>query len=510
MISPIGEFDSVVIRTTDTVGTFGGTIWHQMLGADPINLVFSQEEQSGDLTATFDPQTGLGGNPPESSDASFLWDFSLETDGVLNGVLDGDSDQIDFTVVLLEETPTFDILVGDTSMEHPLFSATVDSLDLDIDLGPVFLDGSKALNVVIANFWDQQITLNGQGIDTYEKTYATYFAPSLNDSEGPAVVSVSDPYSIDPALAFKFRLEDELQSANLESGSFDIEFTDGSVTHLSWLWCDPAGKVDASAVGVVHNPPASGDVNGVLDPDVSKVLGQSDFDYGYPEESEFTFSEMPVEAMYMGQVSMDVEIPGGFSGQPVALPVGLRIFLELTDEHNALETYDPELAQAIDAELGETPAEEEIEAVIRKYISFEKEWSTGETAEIKLDDEDFKNAVRIFFEYEGDDVIGVYFTANLLIINGGTAGVVDSVTVDGRTYIVIYDGTLDNRFADPIRIVAATEPPVGDDDDDATEPPVEDDDDSVSATSGGDGCSALGFVPAAGLLLMPLLLLLRK
>ena len=270
-----------------------------------------------------------------------------------------------------------------------------------------------------------------------------------------------------------------------ENSSFDIEFTDGSVTHLSWLWCYPSIQDGPNAAGMGMYPPASADVNAQITTHVSEVLRANNFDNPTSPEN-FNLISSADEGQFLGQVSMNISVPGRYEGQVVAVPVGFRLGISGRE----FEEYDPELTQKIESEIGENATEEQMEAVIRKYFSFKKEWSTGETAQIRLSDEEFKDAVQIFFEYQGDDVRGVYFTANLLVVNGGTAGEVDSVIVDGRTYIVIYDGTLDDRFADPIKIVAAYE-------------------EDTSGSSGG-GCSAFGLVPAAGLLLLPLLMLLKK
>lgn len=491
-------FDVLILRTTSVSGDLDGTVWYS--GSDEIGLVFEKDEEvSGDFTlSTNIPWVGLGHE--ESSDVTFIWDFTLEEGRFMSGTLYareidmgtlyGDTAICDFGVVLLEETPTFDIMVGDTSMEHPLFSKTVDSLDQNIDLGPVFLRGYEKINVVFANFWNEQIVLES-GQDIYIED--TYFAPSLydledgddDDDDGPAVVQVNSSTFIDPALALQIMLHD-MDSEILKSGSFDIKFTDGSgVTHLSWFRCYPSIQDGPNAAGMGMYPPASADVNAQITTHVSEVLWANNFDNPTSLEN-FNLISSADEGQFLGQVSMNISVPGRYEGQVVAVPVGFRLGIAVEE----FENYDAELAQAIDSELGENPAEEEMEAAIRKYFSFKKEWSTGETAQIRLNDEEFKDAFRIFFEYDGDEVEGVYFTANLLIVNGGTSGEVDSVTVDGRTYIVIYDGTLDDRFADPIKIVAAYE--------------------EDTSGSSGDGCSAFGLVPAAGLLLLPLLMLLKK
>ena len=486
-------FDALIIRTTSVSGDLDGTAWYS--GSDQISLTLKKDEEvSGDFSlSTNIPWDGLDNG--ESSDVTFRWDFTLEEGIYMTGTLhapkvddstgdlEGDTASCDIGVILLNETPYFDILVGDSNnMEYARSFGPVTSMNKNIDLGTVFLDQNDKIGVVFANFWNEPVVMENisdQGLEEFH----TYFAPSLYENGPPDVVQVLDGDSIDPGLALHVNLPYMYEVT--ENSSFDIEFTDGSVTHLSWFWCYPSIQDGPNAAGMGMYPPASADVNAQITTHVSEVLRANNFDNPTSLEN-FNLISSADEGQFLGQVSMNISVPGRYEGQVVAVPVGFRLGISGRE----FEEYDPELTQKIESEIGENATEEQMEAVIRKYFSFKKEWSTGETAQIRLSDEEFKDAVQIFFEYQGDDVRGVYFTANLLIVNGGTAGEVDSVTVDGRTYIVIYDGTLDDRFADPIKIVAAYE-------------------EDTSGSSGG-GCSAISLVPAAGLLLLPLLMLLKK
>jgi hypothetical protein len=380
-------------------------------------------------------------------------------------------------------------------MQYARSLGPVTSTDWDLDAGLIFLRSDDDLGIFYANFWNEQVELDS--MDPGFSPMYLLFAPDLYGGDGspPAMVEQLSNYVIDPGLA----LAGYINSIGSQEDSFtDITFADGTVTHLSWLWCELIYQDEhsANAVGFAGEP-TSADFNDELDEDIFSVLVSDDFwPFGVDPE-EFNLVTTASSGDFIGLVSMDINIP--FQAdvmQKWAIPIGVRIGIPGEN----IEQYDEELMQTVDAELGENPAEEELEAAVRKYISFTKEWSTGETAEIRLDDPEFADAVDIYFEMDGEGgVNNIIFTATLLIVNGGEPGMIDSATANGRKYIVIYDGNLDLSFADPIRIVAATEPPVGDDDDD-----------SVSVTSGGDGCSALGFTPAAGLLLMPLLLLLKK
>lgn len=483
------RMDVMIIRTTSPNGDLGGTAWYT--GDEPIDLIFEENGTSGQLGASFDVPFASGLWDGESCDASFQWDFSQKQDKLMTGVLHaprygspiltGDTASCDVGVVLLEGTPTFDIFVGRSGedMQYARSLGPVTSTDCNIDAGLVFLRPDDSLGIIFANLWDEQVQLS-----TFETGFSimrNLFAPELYASDGPpAMIRVNDYHIIDPALA----VEGYLASIGTQEESFtDINFVDGTTTRISWLWCIPLVEEGPTAVGLIAYQPTSADVNDVLDPDVAKVLDPEDFGR---VSSSFTLVGDAEPGEYIGVISMDIDIPQNFEGEVLALPIGLRIGIDPGE----LEEYDPELVDTIEAEIGDDPSEEEMEAALRKYYSFVKEWTTGETFQIRLDDEDFRDAVDIFFEYDGDGVVDtILFTVNLLIVDGGNAGEVDSVTVDGRTYIVIYDGNNDEKFADPIKLVAATED---------------------SGGNGGGGCSALGSVPAAGLLLLPLFLLFRK
>lgn len=501
---PVAEgdtFDALIIRTTSVSGDLDGTAWYT--GNEGIRFEFQKDtEVSGDFSfSSILPGDRLENS--ESCDIAFSWDFTLEEKSSMMGkiharyyedstsTLGGDTASCDVGVVLLEETPTFDIFVGKSGeeMQYARSLGPVTSTDCDLDAGLVFLRSDDDLGIIYANFWNEQIELDS--ISPGFSPMYLLFAPDLYGGDGPpAKVDQLSNHVIDPSLALAGYIN---SIGSLENSFTDINFADGTVTHLSWLWCELIYQDEhsANAVGFAGDP-TSADFNDELDEEIFSVLVSDDFwPFGVDPE-EFNLVTNASSGDFIGLVSMDINIP--FQAdimQKWAIPVGLRIGIPGEN----IEQYDEELMQTVDAELGESPTEEELEAAVRKYIAFTKEWSTGETAQIRLDDPEFADAVDIYFEMDGEGgVNNIIFEFTLLIVNGGEAGMIDSATANGRNYIVIYDGNLDLSFADPIKIVAATEPPV----------------DSESATSGGDGCSALGFAPAAGLLLMPLLLLLKK
>lgn len=490
-------FDVIIIRTTDLTGDLDGTAWYS--GGDEIDLVFVKDEETlGDFSASFDVPIFQGLYNGQSCDSSFSWDFTQEEGRLMTGVLHaprydfppvltGDTANCDIGVVLLEETPTFDIFVGKSGeeMQYARSLGPVISTDCSVDAGLVFLRSDDSLGIIYANFWNEQITLSST--ETGFSPMRLLFAPDLYGGDGPpAMVDQLSNYVIDPALA----LEGYISSIGSREDSFThITFADGTVTHLSWLWCELIAQDEhsANAVGFAGNP-TSADFNDELDDKIFKVLVSEDFFPSSVLPEEFDLVTTASSGDFIGQVSMDISIP--FQAdvmQKWAIPIGLRIGIPGEN----IEQYDPDLMQTVEAELGENPTEEELEAAVRKYLSFTKEWSTGETAQIRLDDPEFADAVDIYFEMDGEgDVNNIIFEFTLLIVNGGEAGVIDSATANGRKYIVIYDGNPDLSFSDPIKLAAAYE--------------------EDTSGSGGSGCSASGFVPAAGLLLLPLLMLLKK
>nr|HPI99137.1 hypothetical protein [Synergistales bacterium] len=136
-------FSAIIFRTTLVSGDLDGAAWYS--GGDEIGLVLEKDpEFSGELSAYFNyPFDGLGNN--ESCDASFSWDFSQEEGRLMAGTLHapensfgtlyGDTANCEVGVVLLEETPTFDILVGRSGedMQYARSLGPVTSTDVTVD-----------------------------------------------------------------------------------------------------------------------------------------------------------------------------------------------------------------------------------------------------------------------------------------------------------------------------------------------------------------------------------------
>src|SRR6056297_264754 len=489
------NFDAMIIRTTISSSDLEGVAWYE--GTEGIRFDFEKDiEVSGDFNFG-SILSGIRLEDGESCDVDFSWDFTSEEKRYMNGklharyyedstsTLGGDTASCDVGVVLLGDSnnPVFDILAGDSlNMEHARAFGPVDTLSQDIDLGLMFLGKSGEINVVFANFWNQNVVYDISGLSEVLDEGKTYFAPDLYGGEEPAEVAVLSKQNIAPGLA------QEISITDLESSPLTIPFTSGEETRFSWLWCKTIFEDGPNAAGIAGSP-TEADFNDELDENVDEVLSAVFLTFaGGVSSEDFEFLTDPVSFDYMGQISMDITVPDMGDQVKWAVPLGLRVGIPGEN----IEQYDEELMQAIDSELGGNPTDEEIEALVRKYLSFTKEWDTGESFEIQLDDPEFSDAVDIYFEREGNDVDNIIFSLSLLLVNGGEAGTVDSATALDRKFIVIYDGVLDQHIADPIKLVAASE------------------EDSSSTDSGGGGCSTAAFVPAAALLLLPLFMLLKK
>jgi Synergist-CTERM protein sorting domain-containing protein len=248
---------------------------------------------------------------------------------------------------------------------------------------------------------------------------------------------------------------------------------------------------EENAIGLIPMV-SSSDINDDIEPDVDYVLNGEE-DGASIIAGSYTLVTSADADNYIAQIEISADVPAGKQDGLAVLPLGIRLAIDV----DQVAVYSEELDSAISEEFGEElPTENQITEAVRKHVAFTKEWSDGTTAEIQLDEEDFKDAVDIWVEFDDEgEAEFVFLTVNLLIVNGGEPGMVDSAIVNDRQYIVIYDGELDDKFADPLKLTAAT---------------VESDDGDSATSGGGGGCSALGFVPGVALLFLPLWMLRRK
>jgi Synergist-CTERM protein sorting domain-containing protein len=479
--------DCMVIRTTQA----SGSISHDSNWTESYSLSWGREAEEfeiGDFTADLDSET-----------PSYTWDFTGVDGRALAGCLYALSQDIemnlievtslDFVVAKVEENPTFDIFVGVQGIPESLRPfGPISSTDDFVDLGLIIMDlddvSHPKMDVVFANFWNQQVQITN--IDPDEYAYQI-FAPDLYEDEEPGFVTVTSPDIVDPALAAHFHLPNN----TVPGSSFDITFESGNTLSLTWLWAAQLDEMGPNAVGLIPMV-SSSDINDDIDPDVDYVLNGEE-DGASISAGSYTLVTSADADNYIAQIEVSADVPADKQDGLAVLPLGIRMAVDV----DQVAVYSEELDSAISEEFGEElPTENQITEAVRKHVAFTKEWSDGTTAEIQLDDEDFKDAVDIWVEFDDEgEAEFVFLTVNLLIVNGGEPGMVDSATVNDRDYIVIYDGELDDKFADPLKLTAAT---------------VESDDGDSATSGGGSGCSALGFVPGVALLLLPLWMLRRK
>lgn len=171
---------------------------------------------------------------------------------------------------------------------------------------------------------------------------------------------------------------------------------------------------------------------------------------------------------------MDTGSGGFVANDALPLVLNMRVHLEKTfDSYTTTMTL------------------EESVNFVKKNCKFIKTWSDETTAEISLDNK----AVGVSIDKKEEGTFAA-LKLNTLIVNGGKPGDHQNVTVKGRPYIAIYDGTDDDSIKDPITLESLSS---GGDEDGGG--------DSTQVTSiDNSGCSLISF-PAGLLLLLPLILL---
>lgn len=472
--------DAVVIRTTQTSGSFGGDY-------TPLSAIFEWNRETEEMEiGTFDVDI-------DSGSLTYSWDFTGVDDRILVGHLSALSDDVevaslDHVVVKVEEDPTFDVFVGVQGIHESLRSyGPISSTDMVVDLGLIVMDpddGSHPkMDVIFANFWNRQVEITNT-----ELVYAyQIFAPDLYENDLPGFVSVTSPDIVDPALAAHFHLPEN----TVTGSSFDITFAESDPLTLTWLWAYSFLGDDPNNLGMIWGVTSENlsDINDDIDPDVAYVVNMAEDQLEYPY-GVFSIITSADAGNYIAQIDIMAGVPTLKRDGLSVYPLGIRLAVDV----DQVAVYSEELDSAISEEFGEElPTEGQIIEAVRKHVAFTKEWSDGTTVEIQLDDTDFEDAVDIWVEFDEEgEAESIFFTVNLLIVNGGEPGMVDSAIVNGRQYIVIYDGNLDDKFADPLKLTAATPEP------------------ETTSGDGGNGCSALGFAPGIGLLLLPLFMLRRK
>lgn len=468
--------DAVVIRTTQSSGSLTG-------GYTPLSASFKWNREAEEMEiGTFDVDI-------DSGSLTYSWDFTGVDDRVLVGYLSALSNDVevaslDHVVVKLEENPTFDIFAA-VKVEDEVKGQTLRSFNPvngEVDLGLWLTNSKNDIMAYILNFWDEAVTVSDDvTVDN------TLFGPGFYDDERPPVISVPNRQQIDPGLAGVIELP-------WQENSLDVSFINGETLSLSWLRAYSFLDDGPNDLGMMRGITSENlsDINDDIEPDVAYVVNMAEDQLEYPY-GIFSIVTSADSGNYIAQIDVVAGVPSSKRDDLSVYPLGIRLAIDV----DQVAVYSEELDSAISEEFGdELPTENQITEAVRKHVAFTKEWSDGTTAEIQLDDEDFKDAVDIWVEFDDKgEAEFVFLTVNLLIVNGGEPGMVDSAIVNDRQYIVIYDGELDDKFADPLKLTAAT---------------VESDDGDSTTSGGGGGCSALGFVPGVALLFLPLWMLSRK
>ncbi len=215
-------------------------------------------------------------------------------------------------------------------------------------------------------------------------------------------------------------------------------------------------------------------IEGITSEDVQENLGNGDLD---TED-------------FVAGVSFDVT----YSDDEGSYLLALDVTFEISREDLGQDACD-----AIDAG-------DDLKAAFLDQVSIYKIVSPDvyDLVEVASSDQDLVEPVD-FFEVTSDD--NSYSVSMSLVIEDKAASEGEDAVlaaVEGLdNYFYVYDGAEDGHFNDPVvalRKAAEVTPPTGDDDDD----------DTPSTPTSGGGCNA-GSIPAAfGLLMVPLLYLLKK
>jgi len=478
--------DVVLLRTIDQVGSVD--LEFSADGDFTIDPTWQEDE---DNPGTLDGDTDnneLSWSFSESIPGmvlagSFTADGPIDDAELLTAVIQLDDQPIHFEIFGLPEPGEdgepvlFDILTGDST-----------ALDTTIDLGTVIADAEDVgylglfnlgMNQTPINFGESDVT--GEGYYLAEKSWEEYGEPGLlsfqkDEYDGP--VEITNCFDLTPGTAAAVKTKMSVGEAN---GSFDIVFYSNPVTtlRLTYNWAQTLVDDEGKRVGI----PGGINEGDIGDDGISDVLTYEDIS-GDVTPGDFTFNYRPVPGDFIALASMDVGNPEYDPLYSDALP----LVLQFAFPASWIDDYDEDLSDELRVEIqglvNEGASLDEIEDALADYFSIRKEWANGDFLEIGLDHPTV-DVQLLDFDPSLDEPPIVTVTVRVIIVDGGIAGDYDTVQVDGISYLLIYDGTQDGRFRDPIKLIESSDSGNG---------------------GGGGGCNVAAMTPAALLLLVPMLL----
>jgi hypothetical protein len=488
-----GELSSSVIPPLD------GFLVRTTLESGSIPLVISgdllpywereEDEQIGFLS----PDYGNG------EDGTISWDFTKDNPDnarLIVGTMYLDESEIDeapissdcgVVVVKLEDVNYYFQVWGNVDPDEEsapvllgVISSNEESFDvLSLDVGSVVAGEEEYEWLALVNLGKKKVTLDSSIINPSSQigsfspqqsdadvVYHSSYTPNVADE--PAELNNIGSDNLSPAVAVLLQTTkslDELSGdISIPVSIDDLDMTTSGVARKIQIYFSPADQVEVEQLDefiigglAVTRDVTSTDIEGI---EVNSVVSSEDI-AALPED---TFKVEEGTGNAVAKFSVDTGSAGFNTNDALPLVVNMEFILE-----DAFESYK-----------GTTV--EDAKTFLLANANFVKTWSDGTTTEIPLDNDAI--TMRIQKTEEGTLVM---LTLHALIVNGGSMGDTEDVTIGelNRAYIAIYDGTDDDSISDPITFEAA--------------------DDSASS-SGNGGCSMTAF-PAALLLLLPLVML---
>lgn len=445
--------DAFLVRTTQRSGD--------------IPLVISGDSPSLDWDRDSEDIQGSSGHlEADYNNGLIEWDFGQNNPGnsrIIEGSMVSSDDSECGVVVMKLEDENYYLEVwnidinedSDTQTRLGVISSDGGTFtDVSMDFGSMVTSGDMYL--AIANWGTKAIALDTASSSS-DVTYEGTYAPDVNDD--PAQFLRLESGDLSPATAVLLKIK--TNAAN--DGCITIPAEGGSCIRLH---TGTAGQVMVTSndrgtykIGITDNI-TSADVAGVS----ADIVGTSG-------TREFSITTSDSGGMVRFEVSKDIS---GVGSADAALPMVIETDFRMESE---------DLFSGTDFNR----PEEELAELVREKLTFVKTWDDGTTASISLENP----AAKVFVtktQTGNTYSVDVRIQLRVLIINGGSAGETESVTVRSLPYLAIYDGTADGSLHDPITLEEA----------------------SSGGDGSGGGCSLGAVTPAALLLMLPLLAIMRK
>jgi len=395
-------------------------------------------------------------------------------------------DDIDYSLEIWgigDEQEIQDWLEGTVDID-PLYLGSFydDDLSGDIDLGTVIVASGDRGYLAAVNWGKKELIINVVSNDVEKVDLPSGSDPAtiLPDFDNPVFFDMDDDAYLTPASAMMLKTNKNISDYYPEPIS--VVFDAGTI-NLVYQW----------AVALVDDDILLGITQGVTPADVSgsstgidKVLDYNVISGDVDPVNDFRILFAP-DGQGIADISIDTVNPLSNSGEICALPM----VLEFAITGEMVDAYDSDLAEFMELNLGDDPTETEILQLVRDMLYFEKDW--GSVRE-NISLENAAVEIRIKEDNVADKTF-IVFRIYLLMVDGGSSGIVENVDIKGQSYLIIYDGDMDGILSDPLRLLGSENGP----------------DSTITSGGGGGGGCALGFLtPFALLLIAPLLILIKK